>query len=198
MKISTNNLYFDECLSIDTQGLTRRRGGAEVFSIKHFVDANKMIELGSGVINIHKYLPTYANGAQPLFEDTPEGFRLTLPLRLMSDDNLEARGGAPQVPPQLTPQDPATTAGQIDEQVSEQVGEQVSEQVQAMLRAVEEGPRSKRELLEAAGLASAYLNYKRHVLPMLEQELIEGTIPDKPNSRLPKYRLTEKGRSLLS
>lgn len=66
-----------------------------------------------------------------------------------------------------------------------------------MLRAAERVPRSKRELLEAAGLASAYLNYKRHLLPLLEQDLIERTIPEKPNSRLQKYRLTDKGRGKL-
>jgi len=32
---------------------------------------------------------------------------------------------------------------------------------------------------------------------MLAEDLIEYTIPDKPTSRLQKYRLTEKGRKLL-
>jgi ATP-dependent DNA helicase RecG len=33
---------------------------------------------------------------------------------------------------------------------------------------------------------------------LLHLSLIEMTLPDKPNSRLQKYRLTDKGRALLS
>lgn len=78
----------------------------------------------------------------------------------------------------------------------EQVGAPVSEQVAAILHACSDEPRSKANLLQAAGLANVYLNYKRHIQPLLADGLLEMTIPDKPNSRLQKYRLTEKGRLL--
>lgn len=86
---------------------------------------------------------------------------------------------------------------QVNEQVGEQVSEQVSEQVTAVLNACKNTPRTKVELLQMLGLANAYMNYKRHLLPLIEQGFIERTIPDKPNSRLQKYRLTEKGKRML-
>ena len=80
--------------------------------------------------------------------------------------------------------------------LGEQVDAQVGEQVRKILRACARAPLSKVELLRAAGLANAYLNYKRHIHPLLQAGLVERTLPDKPNSRFQKYRLTAKGRSL--
>ncbi len=85
----------------------------------------------------------------------------------------------------------AAASGQVAGQVSPQVGEQVGEQVLSMLRAVTTTPRTKRELLEVAGLADAYLNYKRHILPLLESGLIERTPPrqtQQPPPEIPAHR----------
>jgi ATP-dependent DNA helicase RecG len=84
------------------------------------------------------------------------------------------------------------------EQVGEQDDEQVSEQVARILNACRAEPLPKNSLLAAAGLAIAYLNYKRHVVPLLKSGLIEMTLPDKPRSSQQKYRLTERGRALLA
>ncbi|WP_041465716.1 Fic family protein [Chlorobium limicola] len=53
------------------------------------------------------------------------------------------------------------------------------------------------ELLEISGLANVYMNYKRHLFPLIGKGYIEMTIPEKPNSRLQKYRLTDKGLEML-
>lgn len=53
------------------------------------------------------------------------------------------------------------------------------------------------ELLKLTG-RSDRTKFRDQILnPLLVAELIEMTIPDKPNSRLQKYRLTEKGRAWL-
>ena len=99
-----------------------------------------------------------------------------------------------------TPHDARSTAAQNPSlvQVGEQVSEQVGEQVAKLLLHCAAQPRSKQELLGMLGLSNAYLNYKRHIVPLLDQGLIAMTIPDKPQSRLQRYRITPQGQALLT
>lgn len=56
-----------------------------------------------------------------------------------------------------------------------------------------------RETLQSGlGLSDRKSFRERYLKPALADGLIEMTIPDKPNSRLQKYRLTDKGRQWLA
>ena len=59
------------------------------------------------------------------------------------------------------------------------------------------GELSRRELMEQIGLRDRESFYALYILPSLDIGFIEYTIPDKPNSRLQKYRITAKGRAEL-
>jgi ATP-dependent DNA helicase RecG len=65
-----------------------------------------------------------------------------------------------------------------------------------LLRVVQ-GEVSRQSLQRALGLKDAEHFRQHYLAPTLAAGLIEMTVPDKPNSRLQKYRLTAKGRVLL-
>jgi len=70
---------------------------------------------------------------------------------------------------------------------------QATPQVTRLLAALD-GEMDRESLQAGLGL-NARKNFRiLYLKPALEEQLIEMTIPDKPNSRLQKYRLTEKGR----
>jgi ATP-dependent DNA helicase RecG len=59
------------------------------------------------------------------------------------------------------------------------------------------GPMAKAELSKGLGQKEVSGQLNKVVRRLLDDQTIEYTIPDKPNSRLQKYRLTEKGRAAV-
>ena len=70
-------------------------------------------------------------------------------------------------------------------------------QLVTILSALKESPLSAAELMAKLGLESKTGAFKRTIKELLEKQLIEYTLPEKPNSRLQQYRLTDTGRNQL-
>ena len=56
---------------------------------------------------------------------------------------------------------------------------------------------SRSELADALGHGKISGAVNRAIKELLKKQFIEQTLPEKPNSRLQKYRLTPNGRNLL-
>lgn len=68
---------------------------------------------------------------------------------------------------------------------------------QKILTALTVKPLGRSPLLSVLGYSQPTGNYKAAMTKLLQARLIEPTIPNKPNSRLQQYRLTDKGKGLL-
>ena len=82
-----------------------------------------------------------------------------------------------------------TSAPQVSPQVTPQVGE---------LLAAIQGEMGREKLQAALRLSDRKSFRERYLKPAMAHGLIEMSIPNKPNSRLQKYRLTDKGRQWLA
>ncbi len=69
---------------------------------------------------------------------------------------------------------------------------QSDDQSVAILQALEQSPLSANELVGVLLLKSKTGAFKRTIRDLLDRELIEYTVPDKPSSRLQKYRLKKR------
>ena len=101
----------------------------------------------------------------------------------------------PQDTPQVTPQDTQQVTPQDTMQVTMQDTMQVTMQVEQLIIAID-GTQSRDELQEKLDLKDREHFRKSYLNEALKLELIEMTIPDKPNSKNQKYRLTAKGKAL--
>ena len=136
---------------------------------KFMIQLGRFDELGSGVTNIYKYLPLYANGAKPIFKETATDFELFLPL----DESAHV-----------------TIHNTI------YVASQLSRHVERLLLALK-GEMTRAELMNKLGVTSVRYFRKGYLQPALKENLIEMTLPNKPRSIKQKYRLSKKGTERL-
>ena len=86
---------------------------------------------------------------------------------------------------------------QDEAQDTGQVTGQVDPWIVRVLAACQKAPLRSREIQEATGIRHRETFQRNYLDYLLSQGWIERTIPDKPNSRLQKYRLTGEGLALL-
>lgn len=120
------------------------------------------------------------------------------------EQELEGEIDTPQVTPQVDREiksftnhelrDLATGLGLPTPQVTPQVATQISR----ILEAVETAPRARDELQRAAELSDREHFRKAYLEPLIGAGWLERTIPEKPTSRLQKYRLAEGGEAWLA
>ena len=67
----------------------------------------------------------------------------------------------------------------------------------AVLKLLKKRNISRKEIFSEIGMYNDSRSYNRIIMPLLADGLIEMTVPDKPNSRLQKYRLTGKGLKIV-
>jgi len=71
-------------------------------------------------------------------------------------------------------------------------------QVQRLLLTLKDGEKSSGDLRKILNIKHRPTFRDNYLHPALDAELIKMTIPDKPGSRMQKYRLTDKGRDFLT
>lgn len=127
-------------------------------------------ELGSGMRNTYKYTQLYSGGEPQFVEGNI--FRTIIPL---SEANNMMAGT------HTVTSEPVSEPVPVDTQV------QLSHEKLTALLKFCATPRSRKEMQEFCEIKSAEYFRRIVVRPMLVENLIKPTIPDKPNSRLQKY-----------
>jgi Fic family protein len=84
-----------------------------------------------------------------------------------------------------------------DEHIDKHRVEQLSGTMIAVLKALKSKNLSRNKLFEAIGMKNDFRAFKRNDEPLIEEGYNEMTVPDKPSSKLQKYRLSDKGKAAI-
>ena len=85
----------------------------------------------------------------------------------------------------------------IEKQVSDPVSVRVSGQVKRLLSMLTREEKSTNQLMKELNIIHRAYFRKNFLKPALESNFIEMTIPDTPNSRNQKYRITPRAKKFV-
>lgn len=136
---------------------------------------------GSGTLNIIDWCRENANPKPARHEQAESVYATFMPAALPATQRASRKVG-----PGAAPGRREVTGGVTGE---------VAGEVRQLLR-VMKSAMSRSEIQRALDLKGQANFRNRYLLPALRIGLIEMTIPDKPNSRMQKYKPTAKGRNL--
>lgn len=68
----------------------------------------------------------------------------------------------------------------------------------SVLKALKNGDLSRKDIFASIGIKGDFRAFKRNIEPLILVGYIEMTLPDKPSSKLQKYRLTDIGMALIT
>ena len=88
--------------------------------------------------------------------------------------------------------------GEVTGQVASEVTGEVTGEVIAFLKVLKTAPIGRKVAQDSLGLKGQANFRERYLEPALSSGLVEMTQPDSPKSPTQKYRLTEKGKKLVS
>ena len=84
---------------------------------------------------------------------------------------------------------------QVNHEEQHQV--ELTETQRSILEMLEDVILSRKNIFSKIGIKGDSRSFKRHIKPLLVDGFIEMTVPDKPNSKLQRYRLTDRGKSVI-
>lgn len=186
--------FFDNRIEIESPGLLLPGLTVEdikqgVSQIRNPVIARVFRELelveqwGSGIPGIFR-IAKAENLPEPTIEELAGRVRFTIPL--------------PKILPLTREQSRSDDRRRVQSNAKPGLESGLESLATRILESLNASPLSKAELARALGHSSISSKLNLRVNQLLDLAFLERTIPEKPNSRLQKYRLTDKGRIQIS
>lgn len=180
---------FDDRIEIENPGillpgLTVEDMKQGVSKIRNPVIARAFRELG--------LIEQWGSGIRRIFKEAEDQ---QLPVPQIIEIGMRLRFVVPLLTPLPTPAPNRSPEAQVGAQVEAQVEAQVDLDI---LEACSHQPLSSAEIASALGHKQLSGNLRKAIPRLRAAGLLEYTIPERPTSRLQKYRITPQGRAMLA
>jgi ATP-dependent DNA helicase RecG len=184
--------FFDDRIEIENPGILLPGMTVEdmlqgVSRIRNHVIARVFRELD--------LIEQWGSGVRRMFKEADE---LGLPKPQIIEIGMRVRFIVHLANPFVLAPETEPEQNQVGVQSSTQLPTQSDNPVQRLLLALKSGEKSSGTLRSVLGIKHRPTFRDNYLRPALDAELIEMTIPEKPSSSNQKYRLTDKGRTVLN